>query len=191
MNKTDWENLLKKFRIESGKPDLPPGEPRPVSASDIHKFEDVTHFTLPKSYKDFCEVFGPCTLIYPGSYQIAVPGSVQVAGKFDLIKLNGIVRSYKNEYKEYCNDPVQFERSWFFAYDIATSYYFWDPLCITNVKSNEYKIFAIYRDYKIKFISESFENLVIDIWSKNDRSLNFENFEDDEDLIEWNMILPE
>ena len=190
MQKQDWEELLKKFEIKSRRPYLPPPVPRPASAGEIAQFEETADFKLPKSYKDFCQVFGPCELLdYQGNYQIATPGPPSWNGNYELKKFHERVKSYNDEYEDYCKEnPSQVGRAFFFATDIATSSYFWDPLEITNKLNNEYKIYVIHRNYEVEFLSDSFQGLVMDVWLGSNL---LRYLDEDEGPIRWIMNPPE
>jgi len=166
MNIREWEQILSKFRIANAKSFLPPGNPRPVALEDLLLFESATGFKLPESYKNFCQVFGPCALTKPSAFKIATPGPITMNTYYNIIKLN---TEYKSEsvaesIRPYCNDWERVERACFFATDIGTSDYFWDPAEITDRVNNEYAIYIMNRSCEVTFLARSFESLVIDIW---------------------------
>ncbi len=156
MSKLAWEQLKRRFEIVGDKL-------RVVSPKEIAVFEDATGFRVPISYQFYCQVFGAGTLTEPANYEIAVPGLRQAYANSELTSLNQQIRRLSNEYRYYCNRPDLFERAWFFGQDIGTSYFFWDPLEVTDYNNREYGIFVIQRDYSIFRLTDSFWQFVNDI----------------------------
>ena len=150
-----WQSLLETIEVT--------GELCPTSVADLDKFEQNTGFKLPASYRDYSVVFGPGVLVRPFRYRIAVPGKPDRAELNELKKFNQYVRESNYEYKEYCPDPDQFQRAWFFGTDLATSWYFWDPQAVTDPKANECKIFVMHREWNIELLAASFWEFVSDV----------------------------
>jgi hypothetical protein len=156
MAHTSWQELLPSLTILRG-------QPRPISDAELDQFERETAFTLPKSYRAFCTSFGPGELVRPWHYRIAVPGPSDWSEMVELRKFNRYAHTCTAECDEYCANPDQVRRAWCFGTDIGASWYFWDPLDVTEPSGNEYGIYILYRGYKIGRLAGTFWSFVNDV----------------------------
>jgi hypothetical protein len=152
MKEHDWTSVLSRFDIYEG------GKLKPVEASALSAFERSNSFLLPTSYRGYCQTFGPGFLTRPCNYCICVP--LAKSKRFNIDFLNQMVKSQENNYAA---DVDQINRSIFFATDIGTSEFFWDPTDITDKKDSEYGVYVLYRDYKVERLSDSFWGFINEI----------------------------
>ncbi|WP_020470014.1 hypothetical protein [Zavarzinella formosa] len=150
-SKSDWVSLLAKFEIQGG-------SVNPVQRKILAQYQKNTGFMLPKSYCDYCQVFGPGFLTLPYCFRVCVPTASSAAFDIDILNKNK-----KGMPEDYVSDVDQFRRAVFFASDIGTSHFFWDPHEVIDSKNHEYGIFVIYRSWEVKRISEDFSSLIHDI----------------------------
>src|SRR5262245_7342480 len=105
MSVKDWQALLSGMQVE--------GTVKPVRAGVIRQFEKDIGFRLPKSYCDYCKVFGAGFLSRPYHYTIAVPGA-----KYERFSLGFRCKLYPGDIPGIQEDTAegqQLKRGWFFA----------------------------------------------------------------------------
>jgi SMI1/KNR4 family protein SUKH-1 len=141
-----WQQLLTSIAVD--------GTPHPVSDVDLDAFETEWDNRLPLSYRNYCNIFGPGELA--GWYNIATPNyQGNFKERYDLTTKNTAVHEGR-DWREYSPNPEQFNRALIFADDTATAVYFWDPAEASMAKDNEYAIYAMYRDWTLQKLCDTF-----------------------------------
>jgi hypothetical protein len=156
-----WKRLLDRVRIE--------GQLRPVSDAQLDEFETKHQIKLPRSYREFCKVFGPGSLRGQICIHITVPETVSEhvaaqATKQSIEILNKEIWStIFLDLDDYCPDPALIRKGLFFGKDIYTHHYFWNPLDITDKANSEFGVYVIFREMKIHRLADTFESFIYDI----------------------------
>lgn len=158
MTTTKWKALLGKFEIRGG-------SVNPLQLSKLNQYERAKGAKLPKSYRSYVQVFGPGYLTLPCYYCVCIPDAE--AEEFNLEVLNSNVRPLierpDSPAIQFVSDMNQLKRAIFFATDIGTSRYFWDPEDIEDDATHEYGIYVMYRNYKVERLAASFWSFVNDV----------------------------
>ncbi len=161
---TRWQELFKSFETQGQ---------QTYTATDIEldSFEQSSNFLLPKSYRSFSKVFGPGVLC--DLFKIGVPGYVGPhSSSYDLQSLHDWVGNARIEYEEYCPDPIQFRRGYFFARDIISGVHvFWDKEEVTNTEKHECAIYFLHRDWEIEKAADTYWEFVTEVCFENARHL--------------------
>ncbi len=150
MDEDAWLGLLNTMRVD--------GTLMPATSAQLDAYEEHSKVKLPASYRAFCKVFGPGTL---GSwYDFASPCySGLDTHRWELSGLNEYIRN-GIEWEEYAEDVEQFRRSIIFGKDEATGTFLFDPAIVTNPDTNEYAIFAVWRDFTTERVCDSFDEFI-------------------------------
>jgi hypothetical protein len=148
-----WKAVLDKLEVT--------GKLKPVKEKALREYEETYQFLLPKSYRDFCKVFGAGFLTRPTNYEIQVPG----AKEFRYTLCPNVYGNPELEPDGW--DPesfIRFKRGWVFASDIAPNVYFWDPHEHTLSQDNEYAIYGIeHEELKVERLAGTFWEFVNEI----------------------------
>lgn len=158
MKTSAWKTLLAKFEIRRG-------SVSPVQQSELKRYEKKTGFRLPQSYQGYCQVFGPGYLTMPSYYCICVPNAEAEEFNLDVLNTNNkpMVERPDSPVIRYVSDMEQLRRAVFFATDIGTSRFFWDPNDVGNEKDHEYGIYVLYRNYKVERLATTFWSFINDV----------------------------
>lgn len=60
-------------------------------------------------------------------------------------------------------DTDQCRRAVFFARDVCTSWFFWDPSDVTDSQNHEYGIYILHREGRIYKLADTFWNFIKDV----------------------------
>lgn len=154
MKKDDWRAVLAKLKVVGG-------PVRPVQRAVLRRYEKKHGMSLPEGYKGFCQAIGPGELTLPRGYCIHAPRDpIWDLESFDQdLKRQALHRG--QEMLDFRGtDRSQLVRGVYFASEITTSCYFWDPHDITDPEQHEYGIYAIHRDSAVERICETFWDFV-------------------------------
>lgn len=147
-----WTSVLPKFRVR--------GELQPVSLNTLREFESAKALTLPQSYCEYCQVFGPGKLTAMTSAKIAVPSDGTLNENFDLASVMEFHKGKDiKDVEAYCSDVTRWTRAIFFASGLGCDF-FWDPIEETGDSTTEYAIYVCQRDLNIERIANSFQEFV-------------------------------
>ena len=152
MDKPQWKALLKILRVETLM-----GKITPAKESELKTFEKENGIALPASYRSFCSVFGAGEL--GKDFYISAPGVHDTLSIWSLQRLQEMSHDGV-DYAEYSSDPKQHARSIFFACDILTWKYFFDPEDVTNAGDHEYAVHRLSRDWRVWRICDNFGQFV-------------------------------
>jgi hypothetical protein len=158
-----WKKLLDIVQVQ--------GQLDPVSEKQLAAFEAANKIKLPRSYREFCKVFGPGDLQCRIWIHLTTPGRDTSAGRtveglwnVSTEVLNREIWSTSLfEVDEYCSQPELVRKGLFFARDIYTHLYFWKKDEITSKSMNELAVYVIYREWDIYRLADSFESFIFDI----------------------------
>src|SRR5262249_53083897 len=139
------------------------GDLQPATAAELDQYETETTFKLPRSYREYCQLFGPGVLIRPHGFHIAVPGSASGGILTELRRFQAYSAEAQYEAKAYCSDPGQIRRAVFFATDIGTYFYYWDPQEVTDPAASECAVYVITRGEEIHRLADTFFSFVHDV----------------------------
>lgn len=148
----EWKSILAKLEIEGG-------APNPVNKLVLVKYENEAGLVLPKSYKEYCQTFGPGHIAPPWNYRIHTPQASSPGFNIDV--LNKSVK--RMVLAASAPDPKQFNRAVYFASDSATSDFFWDPEDVTSKRDGECGIYVMYRDLRVERLCDTFWTFITDI----------------------------
>jgi hypothetical protein len=152
MAKKAWQQLLSSIDVDTSY-----GTLSPVSSKRLDAFEEKHGIKLPRSYRTYCEVFGPGE--FARRFKVAVPGYKGKAKTFLLEDLNK--RAHEGlEYEHYSKDPEQHMRGVFYCIDIVRSYHFFDPMEVTDPRRNEYAVYTLCDDFKVRRTADNFWDFV-------------------------------
>jgi SMI1 / KNR4 family (SUKH-1) len=150
MTKQEWLTLLRRLQVQTQR-GATWSKVTPVTGKALDAYEKARGLKLPDSYRTYCTVFGGGTI---GShFTITVPGSKK-AEMWSLQVFDEYFHDEENETRS--RNPEQHRRAIYFASDIATSCYFFDPGEITDQAHNEYAVYKIFRDYELQRIADNF-----------------------------------
>jgi hypothetical protein len=121
------------------------GELHPVASETLDAYERRTGFKLPASYRHFCRVFGPGNLT--DWFEIAAPDCRGRAPNLHDLDTLGRNAHEHLEWREYSDDPPQYERAVMFGSDCGPSWFFWDPAERTDRRGHECAIYAVWSDW--------------------------------------------
>jgi hypothetical protein len=146
---TDWNQLHGELEIQGGR-----RKKRTPTARTIEKFESDTGITLPKSYKEFAELFGAGELA--GYYRFTVP--LGRSDQYDLATFNETSHGSSDDdtWGEYAS-PQVLEKVLFFASTIGGELFAWRTDEVTNSKNSEYAVYRFLRRPKLREVAKSFE----------------------------------
>jgi hypothetical protein len=130
------------------------GELHPVDESALDGYEKQTGFKLPASYRYFCRVFGPGNI--GDWYEIAVPGFTGKSPTSHDLETVGRLYHEGRDWREYSDDPRQFERAVVFGGDCTGALYFWDPAEQTDKRRRECAVYALWRDWSRERVCDTF-----------------------------------
>jgi hypothetical protein len=156
VEKSNWKAVLAKLEVEGG-------PVNPVQRPVLRRYERKIGLSLPEGYKAFCQTIGPGELTIPNYYRIYVP---QAPDGFNIELLNQKIKAMPRDFAIYDirgTDRKQLGRGVYFASDIATSHYFWDPEDITNDEQYEYGIYGLHRDCSVERLCDTFWAFINDI----------------------------
>jgi len=148
---SDWQTFLSRFEIERG-------ELSPVPRTRLTQYEEQTGFTLPRSYCEFCETFGPGELRCMTDCEVHVPSAEM--RHFNLERLNTVMRTERPT--SGIADLEQYSRAVFFGSNMYTDSFFWDPHDVTDRAANEYGVYVLHRDQTVERLADSFWAFVTD-----------------------------
>jgi hypothetical protein len=153
MGTKEWKSILARLEIEQG-------AVNPVKKSVLSKYEKEAGLILPKSYKAYCQTFGPGELAPPWTYRIHTPHALSTAFNIDILnqKVKGMTFANLSAL-----DMVRFKRVMYFATDMATSDFFWDPEDVTDKRDNECGIYVMYRNWRVERLCDTFWAFINDI----------------------------
>lgn len=165
MNELDWHDVLESITVGHRKWShkrkafvVRQCQPVPLPLESLNALENRTGFRLPRSYREFCRVFGGGEL--SDCYQILIPDAPHET--YDIEKRNLLFHDSR-EYNAYSPDPEQYERGYIFAQDIGRGIYFWDPQEITDDRRNEYGIYGVFEGWETKRLADTFGEFIIDL----------------------------
>ncbi len=165
MAEINWHDVLESFTVghlawnrKRDTFDVRECPPIPVAGKSLDALEKQIGFRLPKSYRDFCCVFGGGEL--SECFNILIPNAPNDAS--DIVEANTLYHDGR-EYDEYSPDPEQYQRAYFFARDICGGIYFWDPRDVTKERRNEYGVFVVFRDWETKRLANTFDEFIMDV----------------------------
>jgi hypothetical protein len=151
----DWKELLGGLTFETDYTTL-----HPVQTKVITAFEKKRGVKLPASYRAFCRVFGAGDI--SKQFHIAVPGYKGTANAYRLEHVENMAHEGL-EYRHYSKDPGQHERGIFFAMDLLRSYHFFDSSESTGSDGNEYGVYTLFSDFKVRRSADDFGQFVVDV----------------------------
>jgi hypothetical protein len=157
VTKRDWQRLLKRLEVNTRM-----GTLAPVTAEAIEAFEEKRGVKLPRSYRAYCQVFGPGE--FGERFGIAVPGyhgHGKTPSFYSLEHLDKVAHEGL-EYEVYSPDPEQHKRAVFFGHDIVRSYHFFDPEEVTDRRRREYAVYTLFVDYKVRRTAADFGEFITD-----------------------------
>ena len=136
------------------------GEPvSKPTVTQLDQFEQETGFRLPRSYREYIEVFGPGRLF--ADWDIAAPG-YGPSWFFDLhgMQANMVpeerwIRRYPEEHR----DRVLRCRYFCSKYKDAFG---WDPAEVCDPEAHEYAVYRIVEDKRVIRVADSFRGFVED-----------------------------
>jgi len=150
MKGTHWQELLGLLKVS--------GKIRASHERELNTNEKAQGYHLPASYRSYCLVFGPGILA--DWYTIAVPGyDGRYKTEFDLTAKTDMYRKFV-ETNQYSPDPDQFSRAMVFGNDSAGALYYWDPLEITDPSMKECAVYALFRDFTLERLSDTFSGFL-------------------------------
>jgi hypothetical protein len=154
----EWEVVLDSVEIRDG-------AVRPVSKADVTRHKKRSELLLPDSYYGYCQVFGPGELTN-WNYAICIPDAK--SKYFGIEQFNTFTRQssaprgWHPDVNQRQANAAQCRRAKFFASDICTSWFFWDPIDVTNREENEFGIYIIHREGYIARVADSFGEFIKD-----------------------------
>lgn len=154
MDEQNWTELLERLTLVRS-------SPCPVNGGHLDAFENESGIVLPQSYRAYASVFGAGEI--SECYRVAVPGYAGEGLFFNLRELNSEMHTGL-DWEEYSPDPDQFSRAVVFANDVARNIYFWDTKLITDDSTSEYGVFVKHEDWETKKLSDTFWELVTQVW---------------------------
>jgi hypothetical protein len=155
-----WRQLLKALNTI--------GELHPI-ATTLDAYEKRSGFKLPSSYRHFRRVFGAGRI--GDWFEIAVPGFTgKSPGSYDLETVGGTYRE-RLEWREYSDDPQQFERGIVFGSDCTGALFLWDPAERTDRRRHECAIYAVWRDWSRERVCDTFWEFANICLHRGDRTL--------------------
>jgi hypothetical protein len=154
MKKLDWGAVLAKLEVVGG-------PIRPVQRAVLRRYEKNIGMSLPEGYKGFCQTIGPGELTVPRHYRIHAPRDPL----WDIESLNQDMKNQAPHRDQLLldirgTDRSQLVRGVYFASDITTICYFWDPEDLTDPDQHEYGIYAIYRDHSVRRVCDNYWEFV-------------------------------
>ena len=141
VTKTNWKRLLKGIEVDT---QAYGSKLRPVAPKHLDAYEKRIGLKLPRSYRSFCEVFGPGE--FAEQFKVAVPGYRGSAKAFSVEDLDSCARD-GDEFKIYSKNPEQHARGIYFCIDLAGTSHFFDPAEVTDARNHEYAVWTVSRYY--------------------------------------------
>jgi SMI1 / KNR4 family (SUKH-1) len=153
VTRKQWADLLGSLEVNyrMGRPPL-----TPAAQGDIEAFERARGVPLPRSYREYCAVFGAGEVAL--RFKIAVPGFKGDATAFSLEDLDKVAHEGL-DYEEYSRDPRQHERGIFFCTDTVRSYHFFDP-ADADPAGEEYAVYTLFSDFEVERTADNFWEFV-------------------------------
>ena len=157
MSKGFWLDFYHTLTIDAdcGRPVAKPTE------QQLNEFEQESGFLLPKSYRDFIQIFGPGDFLL--SLEIAAPGYDNlVKEEMDLKRANKVYRLTSDEMSTLSqHDATRANRLYYFGFIYGRDPLGWDITDVMNAENNEYAIYQGF--YQHKVIAVSFQELVLTV----------------------------
>ena len=152
MTEKDWKELLGRLKVDTARRKL-----KATSRSKLDAYEKTRGVKLPASYRAYCGVFGAGELAE--RFKIAVPG---YKGPFPSFSLQDVDRQAHDglEFQLYSNDPEQHKRGIFFCCDLVGSFHFFDPGEVTDKARQEYAVYSLFSDFKVRRTADDFWRFV-------------------------------
>jgi len=157
---TSWEEFRRSVTI--------PGQNRfrPATDASLDAFEKHAKIKLPRSYREFVKVFGPCALGGRGVMIAAPQRKRDKRSWIDLYTLaddmHGICSARPIGGGVPVVEPERARRLVFFASDGMAKSFGWDPAEVSDASNHEYAVYSRYSDYEpYTRLASSFEEFVL------------------------------
>jgi hypothetical protein len=155
MSQSRWKELLENIDVV--------GDIVPVAEHRLDVYEVGAKLRLPKTYREYCTVFGPGRLNGVISTRIAVPGERTWEWMAELELFNEhFLKLDSVELEEYCPDPQLWRNGIFFG-DNQGDLFLWNKSEVLDEQTHEMAIYVVLRDMETHRLADSFESFVFDV----------------------------
>jgi hypothetical protein len=149
-----WETLFSCFQV-TGPITYPLYAKR-----ELERYEQEVNRRLPRSYREFCFVFGPGQIVFPFQFNIAAPGPETWRSLSECRYLNDFAGGSAAADSDDPQDISRLSRALYFGSDISLHFYFWDTGEITSAQEGEFAIYVLQRLGDIHRLADTYFDFI-------------------------------